>query len=741
MWTSMPARNNSASAAPLPDWTRYTLNTAHLLCGLALILLMAGCGDSRRTAPTAEPETFTLEGFVTNGPLAGAQIEVSTPDGTPSGSTTTDDAGQFTLEVRQRPPFRIDATGGTLDGEPYQGSLSGWCETLSRCGVTPVSTVLLRLMDEQGLSSAEARATLAERLDFDGDPFADPEAAASRFVLAAARGAISRGSGLEDWLDDFLQWLVDDDAQAPPGVPVMPAVEPDTAIVTSSAGMGGEIDPASPQTVALNQATTLTITPDIGYSIASVGGSCGGSLTGNVYTTNPVTADCTVSVAFSLDSYTLVYTAGTGGSIVGASEQTVSHGSDATAVEAVADTGYGFEQWSDASASNPRRDTNVTADLNVSALFVVTLAAPANVEAARGNAEVSLSWDAVTDANGYNVYWSTEAGIHPGSAPSWDDWQMVGNVTSHTVTGLSNGIEYFFVVTATVGMAESPASEEVSADPALPEISQGVLNDTGITRCGNYAFDPPGTGAAHSNSLVCDAVGATPASNGTDTQGNPVPAGQDAHHGRDAEATAGTLEKLGGGRAGFDFTKFDASGAALAVQDQPWQLAGSSAEGTQWSCVQDNRTGLIWEVKVDDSSQLQHKDHTYSWYNPDESSNGGEVGTQNGGVCVGSDCDTHAYVEAVNNEQFCGLSNWALPTRQQLLNLMHNGENTALAMIDTEYFPLARDRGYWSSSVNARAATTQPGFSAWFVNFQNGSVQSNLPSSSRFLVRLVSTGR
>ncbi|MCI5140612.1 MAG: hypothetical protein D3909_02565, partial [Candidatus Electrothrix sp. ATG1] len=56
--------------------------------------------------------------------------------------------------------------------------------------------------------------------------------------------------------------------------------------VTPSAGSGGTISPDSPQTVAHGATTSFTVTANTGYSISSVDGSCGGTLSGNTYTTN-----------------------------------------------------------------------------------------------------------------------------------------------------------------------------------------------------------------------------------------------------------------------------------------------------------------------------------------------------------------------------------------------------------------------------------------------------------------------
>ncbi|WP_172425984.1 fibronectin type III domain-containing protein [Sulfuricaulis limicola] len=76
----------------------------------------------------------------------------------------------------------------------------------------------------------------------------------------------------------------------------------------------------------------------------------------------------------------------------------------------------------------------------------------------------ALTWDAVpaTNLSGYRVYYGTTPGTYqqaPGQGLS------VGNITTYTLMGLSNGTRYYFAVTAfdTAGN-ESGYSNEVFKD-------------------------------------------------------------------------------------------------------------------------------------------------------------------------------------------------------------------------------------------------------------------------------------
>jgi lysophospholipase L1-like esterase len=87
--------------------------------------------------------------------------------------------------------------------------------------------------------------------------------------------------------------------------------------------------------------------------------------------------------------------------------------------------------------------------------------APANLASISGNTQVMLSWENVSGATSYNVYWSTTAG-----AVRVTGTKISAVTNPFYQDGLSNGTIYYYVVTATNQYGESIKSPEVSAMPS-----------------------------------------------------------------------------------------------------------------------------------------------------------------------------------------------------------------------------------------------------------------------------------
>ncbi len=224
-----------------------------------------------------------------------------------------------------------------------------------------------------------------------------------------------------------------------------------------------------------------------------------------------------------------------------------------------------------------------------------------------------------------------------------------------------------------------------------PHTASNVLNDTGIVSCSDDAV----------NGIACPVAT------------HPL---QDAEVGRDVDADQNDDSD---GHAGFSFSKLAADGSLLP------------ASASHWSCVKDNVTGLTWEVKTGDGG-LRDKENTYTWYNPDNNANGGNSGTQDGGDCTGSNCDTYGYVQAVADQMLCGYVDWRMPTKMELENILNL--NRYAPAIDADYFPNTKSAGYWSASPFPLGSD-----GAWLVTFSFG-LSGGTYKSEDAPVRLVRGG-
>lgn len=217
----------------------------------------------------------------------------------------------------------------------------------------------------------------------------------------------------------------------------------------------------------------------------------------------------------------------------------------------------------------------------------------------------------------------------------------------------------------------------------------GLLNDTGQTSC----YDASNAAVACSSSGV-----------GSDGGVNPR---QDARFGRDAKAAAGTLTKIGGGAAGFDFSKIcwngdiEGSGTCTGTLVANTTGTASGTPSTDWACTKDNVTNLIWSLESGSG------DWTYA---------------------------TTTYPAAMNTAGRCGFSSgWRAPTRRELFSIVHFGASSP--PIDANYIPATQIAWYWSSDVYA----PDPTF-AWSVGFGDGAPGVADPADTKY-VRLVRSGQ
>ena len=149
--------------------------------------------------------------------------------------------------------------------------------------------------------------------------------------------------------------------------------------------------------------------------------------------------------------------------------------------------------------------------VTVTVTNVTDLGAPRNLQVARDdNGQLKVSWDAPDSGpppTGYTVQWK-QSNAH------WTDQQDVSEApvtdTDHTVTGLTDGVEYDFRVIASRDDANSAPSKEATATPretTPPALSSAAVDGARITLTFNEALDSGET--PHKSALAVTVEGSS----------------------------------------------------------------------------------------------------------------------------------------------------------------------------------------------------------------------------------------
>lgn len=204
------------------------------------------------------------------------------------------------------------------------------------------------------------------------------------------------------------------------------------------------------------------------------------------------------------------------------------------------------------------------------------------------------------------------------------------------------------------------------------------------------------------------------------------------------------------GEYGFRYTKLDAHGNRL------------TPSANDWRCVRDEHTGLYIEAKqapiaLPSQSEVDtwvknHKDdpdanpypwdsqssswrsasYTYTWYDSDNTTNGGYAGAPNdllysagpiSSQCAyindgsGSNyCNTASYIDSLNSRSICGITDWRLPSPVEARSFINfNVGSVPAGAID--FFPNLGERLFTHSS-----SVKQDG-SARCIDSQNGELE------------------
>ncbi|WP_135549248.1 S-layer homology domain-containing protein [Paenibacillus cymbidii] len=103
-----------------------------------------------------------------------------------------------------------------------------------------------------------------------------------------------------------------------------------------------------------------------------------------------------------------------------------------------------------------------------------------------GSEQVALEWSAIDHATGYRVFKRTASGVY-----DQEEVTVTGSTYRHTVTGLTNGTSYLFIVRAVVGGVEGADSNEVGATPKTVPGAPTKITATAGDGLASVAFSAP----------------------------------------------------------------------------------------------------------------------------------------------------------------------------------------------------------------------------------------------------------
>ena len=311
-------------------------------------------------------------------------------------------------------------------------------------------------------------------------------------------------------------------------------------------------------------------------------------------------------------------------------------------------------------------------------VYVDEYALPTDFSASTGDysGQVELTWTEWASAyypesEGviYNIYRNEDVNCLPPISCTGSASELLENVSSPYVDNGLTNGTTYYYLIEARATAGSYSDITTNAQSAMP---MGALNDTGVTW--NVAST-----AVIDNDCVINV------SNGD-------PQGQDCVYGRDASDNNDS-----DGAKGFSFTRFD--NIATNTEND-----GSDTENSPWSCIRDNVTGLVWQYSYADAS-------------------GDQV----------SFSDAESNVNTANNDALCGLTNWRIPSVDELYGLIDL--NTSMPL-DSDYFLFFAGYKYndfWASNVDVTNSSNY-----WRVRAAEASL-STLGSTNKQFSILVSS--
>ena len=283
-----------------------------------------------------------------------------------------------------------------------------------------------------------------------------------------------------------------------------------TYTITASAGAGGSINPSGTVTVASGGSRTFAITPNPCYHVTEVlvDDNPVGPVTSYSFTN--VTSNHTISASFAINTYTIVASAGTGGSISPSGDVGVNCGANQAFTitpDACHDVANVLVDGSPVGAVSNYTFTNVQANHTIAASFALktyTITASAGAGGTidpDGDVVVNCGSNqtfTITPDPCYNIADVVVDGSSVSAVPSYEFTNVIAN---HTI------VTSFAIQTFTLGTMVS-GSGSLTIVPNLPVYSCGASIDISALADAGWQFDHwtgSATGSDNPLTVIMDA--------------------------------------------------------------------------------------------------------------------------------------------------------------------------------------------------------------------------------------------
>ena len=229
------------------------------------------------------------------------------------------------------------------------------------------------------------------------------------------------------------------------------------------------------------------------------------------------------------------------------------------------------------------------------------VSSPGSVGVQGGDGRATIAWSSVAGATSYNLYWSTTSGVTTTTGT-----KISGASSPYVQTGLTNGLTYYYIVTAVAGGVEGSASSELQVVLPTPTGISGwwdlYVPAVQAQKVDAYYWTQAGTVISGMNILNMPFTGTV---SGTSVILNSSPAGDSFAGTVNGDSMTGTYTKNGAGsfsanftRSTFHFTNFypgEVLQSESATPQFTW-TAGAGAEKYFIMVMKDNAAGNCHEV-------------------------------------------------------------------------------------------------------------------------------------------------